>query len=106
MPTALYWRLANRAQALPGKITKQYKGTHLDILRYTKFCLPWPIWVLEFGVPWGQVGEVMLVLRTFPELVGRSVQNLLEIGLAVWVWKGDIGTKVQTVSFIYIEDWR
>jgi len=25
----------------------------------------------------------MLVLRTFPELVGRSVQNLVEIGLAV-----------------------
>jgi len=31
----------------------------------------------------GQVGRVMLVLRTFPELVGRSVQNLVEIGLAV-----------------------
>jgi len=25
----------------------------------------------------------MLVLRTFPELVGRSVQNLVEIGPAV-----------------------
>jgi len=25
----------------------------------------------------------MLVLRTFPELVGRSVQNLVDIGLAV-----------------------
>jgi len=32
--------LANRAQALPMKLTKQYKGTHLDILRYTKFSLP------------------------------------------------------------------
>jgi len=31
----------------------------------------------------GWVGVVMLVLRTFPELVGRSVQNLVEIGLAV-----------------------
>jgi len=32
-----------------------------------------------------RVGGVMLLLRTFPELVGRSVQNLVEIGLAVWV---------------------
>jgi len=31
----------------------------------------------------GRVGGVMLVLRTFPELVGRSVQNLVEIGPAV-----------------------
>jgi len=33
--------------------------------------------------PRGQVGRVRLVLRTFPELVGRSVQNLVEIGPAV-----------------------
>jgi len=39
----------------------------------------------------GQVGRVMLVLRTFPELAGRSVQNLVEIGLAVWARKGYIG---------------
>jgi len=32
--------------------------------------------------PRGWVGVVMLVLRTFPELVWRSVQNLGEIGLA------------------------
>jgi len=31
----------------------------------------------------GRVGGVMLVLRTIPGLVGRSVQNLVEIGLAV-----------------------
>jgi len=31
----------------------------------------------------GQVVGVMLVLRTFPKLTGRSVQNLVEIGLAV-----------------------
>jgi len=31
----------------------------------------------------GRVGAVMLVLRTFPGLVGRSVQNLEEIGPAV-----------------------
>jgi len=43
---------------------------------------------LGFGV-WGTpesrggVGGVMLVLRTFPEVVGRSVQNLVEIGPAV-----------------------
>jgi len=31
----------------------------------------------------GWVSVVMLVLRTFHELVGRSVQNLVEIGAAV-----------------------
>jgi len=47
-----------------------------------------PVTHLGFGV-WGTpgsrgwVGEVMLMLRTFPELVGRSVQNLVEIGPAV-----------------------
>jgi len=30
-----------------------------------------------------RVGAVMLVLRTIPGLVGRSVQNLVEIGPAV-----------------------
>jgi len=34
-------------------------------------------------VPRGQVGGVKLVLRTFPKLVGRSAQNLVEIGPAV-----------------------
>jgi len=39
----------------------------------------------EFDTPEsrGQVGGVMLVFRTFPELVGRTVQNLVEIGLVV-----------------------
>jgi len=32
----------------------------------------------------GRVGAVMLVLRNIPGLVGRSVQNLVEIGPAVW----------------------
>jgi len=49
----------------------------------------------------GQVGGIILVLRTFPELVGRSVQNLVEIGLVVRALKGGIGTKVQTVTFTY-----
>jgi len=31
----------------------------------------------------GKVGGVMLVLGNFPEMVGRSVQNLVEIGPAV-----------------------
>jgi len=31
----------------------------------------------------GQVGRVILVLSTFPELVWKSVQNLVEIGPAV-----------------------
>jgi len=47
-----------------------------------------PVTHLDFGV-WatpgsrGQVGGVLLVLRTFPELAGRSVQNLVQIGTAV-----------------------
>jgi len=31
----------------------------------------------------GWIGGVILVLRTFPELVWKSVQNLVEIGTAV-----------------------
>jgi len=40
----------------------------------------------------------MLVLRTFPELVGRSVQNLVEIGPAVRACKGDIGTNIHFIG--------
>jgi len=64
-----------------------------------------PVTCLGFGV-WGTlgsrgwVGVVMLVLRTFPELAGRSVQNLVEIGPAVRARKRDIGT----VTFIYTDD--
>jgi len=60
---------------------------------------------MGFGV-WGapgsrsQVGGVMLVLRTFPELVGSSAQNLVEI--MVWRFGCEKGTSVQTVTFIYI----
>jgi len=79
------YRLANRALALPGK--------NLMSLRHPSGHFPFnkvfsPVTRLGFGV-WGNpgsrgwVGRVMLVLRTFPELVGRSVQNLVEIGLAV-----------------------
>jgi len=56
-----------------------------------------PMTRLGFGV-WGTpvsggwVGGVMRVLRTFTELVGRSVQNLVEIGPAVRARKGYIGT--------------
>jgi len=38
----------------------------------------------------GRVGGVIVVLRTFPELVGRSLQNLVEIGLAVRLWNKSI----------------
>jgi len=55
-----------------------------------------PVTHLGFGVlgppgSRGMVGVVKLVLRNFPELVGRSVQNLVEIGPAVWSLKGFIG---------------
>jgi len=56
-----------------------------------------PVTCLGFGL-WdtpgsrGWVGGVMLVLRTLLELVGRSVQNLVGIGLAVCAGKRDIGT--------------
>jgi len=47
----------------------------------------------------GRAGGVMLVLRTFPELVGRSVQNLVEIGPAVRAGKGYIGTNSHWANF-------
>jgi len=40
-------------------------------------------WSLEYPGSGGRFGRVILVLKTFPELAGRSVQNLVEIGLAV-----------------------
>jgi len=49
---------------------------------------------LDFRV-WGTGGWVVgikLVLRVFPELVGRSVQNLVEFGVAVQ--KRDTGTYI------------
>jgi len=47
-----------------------------------------PVICLGFGVlgtqgSGGRVGMVIVVKRTFPELVWRSVQNLVQIGTAV-----------------------
>jgi len=42
----------------------------------------------------------MLLLRTFPELVGRSVQNLVEIGLAGPVKR--VHRSIRTNSHFYI----
>jgi len=59
---------------------------------------------IGYGV-WGNPGSklvsgVKLVLRTFPELVWRSVQNLAKIGLAVRAWKR---VHRYIVCFIYID---
>jgi len=50
--------------------------------------------VLEFGEPGvrGRVGMVILVLRTFLELVWRSVQNLVEIGPTILLFHKYKGT--------------
>jgi len=87
-------QLANRAPALPGKNLMSLRHPSGYFTLHKVFS---PMTRFGFGV-WGTpgsrggVGGVMLVLRTFPELAGRSVQNLVEIGLAV-----------QTVSFIYLD---
>jgi len=68
----------------------------MEIFCKAKFFLQWSrVW----GTPGsgGQVGMVRLALRTFPESVWRSVQNLVEIGKAVCVWKRGIGTKVEII---------
>jgi len=73
-----YLQLANRGPALPGK----------DLMHFLYIKVFSPVICLGFGV-WGtpgsggQVGGVKLVLRNFPKLVCRSVQNLVEIGPAV-----------------------
>jgi len=67
----------------------------VEIFCKAKFFLQWSVKVLEFGVPRevrGWVGWVIVVKRTFPELVWRSVQNLAEIGPEVCTWKRDIGS--------------
>jgi len=73
--------LANLGQLLPVK----NKVTHLGIFSKAKF---FSSDLLGFGAwgtmgSWGVIGSVRLVLRTFPELVKRSVLNLVEIGPAV-----------------------
>jgi len=78
-------KLANWALALPGKNLTSLcdPSGHFTLHKVSS-----PMTHLGFGV-WGtlgssgQVGGVILVLRTFPELVVRSVQNLVEIGSAV-----------------------
>jgi len=88
------YKLANWAPALPGKhlMSSRHSSGHFRLHKVFS-----PMTSLHFRV-WGAqgfrgwVGGVMLVLGTFPELVGRSVQNLVEIGLAVRMWKGYIGT--------------
>jgi len=54
------------------------------------------------GWPGSSVGRVRLVLRTFPELVGMSVQNLVEIGTAVCTRKSDTGRCIGTNSLPYV----
>jgi len=58
-----------------------------NILCYTKFFLPWSAKVLKLGVPGVWVCRVILVLRTYLELVQRFLPNLAEIGPAVTFWK-------------------
>jgi len=78
-------QVANRASTLPGKslISLRHPSGHFTLHKTLS-----PVIHLGFRV-WGtqgsgsQVGRVMLVLRTFPELSGRSVQNLVEIGAPV-----------------------
>jgi len=78
--------LPNLSPALPGK---KLMSLHHPSGHFTFHKVFSPVTHLGFGV-WGTLGSrgrvcgVMLVLRTFPELGWRSVQNLVEIGPAVW----------------------
>jgi len=71
-----YTTLANRAPVLPGRnlMSLRHPSGHFTLHHYVTH-LGFGVW----GTPGsrGWVGGVMLVLRTFPELVGRSVQNLV-----------------------------
>jgi len=63
-------------------------------------CLGFGVW----GTPGseGQVVGVILVPRTFPESLERSVQNLAEIGAEVRGRKFYTGTYTDTNSLFYI----
>jgi len=89
--------LANRAPALPGKnlMSLCHPSGHFTLHKVLS-----PVTQLDFGVSWGGIGGVMLVLRSFPILVGRPVQNWVRIGPAVRAWKGYTGTNS---PFIYID---
>jgi len=72
-----------------------------------------PLICLCFRV-WGTLGSgdrfdrVKLVLRTFPESEGRSVQNLMEIGGAVRAWGdcGEIECQENKTNEILTAYWR
>jgi len=88
--------LANQGLALPGKNLMHFllsKGLSSVI------CLGFGVWGTQGSG--GQVGRVIIVLRPFPELVWRSVQNLAEIDTVVCTWKGDTGTYIGTKSLFY-----
>jgi len=54
----------------------------------------------------GWVGWVMLALRTFPELVGRSVQNFVEIGPAVFLGMESLEVHFLTIFAAFASDFR
>jgi len=101
---SLSWPLGSRwmifslttSQPGPGTARKKLMSLRHPSGHFTLHKVFSPLAHLGFRV-WGTqgsrgwVGRVMLVLRTFPELVGRSVQNLVKIGPMVWAWKGYIG---------------
>jgi len=86
--------LANQAPALPGKNLMSLRHPCGHFTLHKVFSPVTPLGFRVWGTPGsrGWVGGVMLVLRIFTELVWRSVQNLVEIGLVARAWKGDIGT--------------
>jgi len=66
-----YYSLANRGPVLPGKNLVSFSHPSGHFLQSKVFS---PVICLGFGV-WGRVGGFIFVLRTSPELVGRSGQN-------------------------------
>jgi len=62
-------------------------------------CLGFAVWVTPWSGGW--FGVVILVLRTFPELAERSVQNLVEIDPVVRTWKGGHRYKQSLFWVIY-----
>jgi len=80
--------LADRGPALPGK------RKDFSLLIYLGF-RDWGTSELVGGV-----GTIKLVLRTFPESVWRSAQNLVEIGAVVRTWKRDKGRHKHSVLYI------
>jgi len=91
--------LANRAPALPRKNLMSLRNPSRTLFVKQSFFSSDLFRFWSLGYPRVQGSAWQGHCCNFPVFLWRSEQNLLEIGLAVRTWKGDVGTN----SLTYID---